>query len=79
MAAGSTYPADITTPDGQVREGGFIQFTLSTNQPATTASPTFTGVVTLPAVVVAASLPTADPHVVGHLWADSGVVTVSAG
>lgn len=25
------------------------------------------------------SLPTADPHVAGQLWANSGVVTVSAG
>lgn len=25
------------------------------------------------------TLPTADPHVAGHLWANSGVVTVSAG
>lgn len=28
---------------------------------------------------VVATLPTADPHVVGQLWANSGVVTVSAG
>jgi hypothetical protein len=34
---------------------------------------------TLPAVVNAASLPTTNPHVVGQLWVNSGVVTVSAG
>lgn len=34
---------------------------------------------TLPAVVSGAALPTVDPHVVGSLWANSGVVTVSAG
>lgn len=34
---------------------------------------------TLPAVTLGSSLPTADPHVAGHLWANSGVVTVSAG
>ncbi|MCC8972159.1 hypothetical protein [Bradyrhizobium brasilense] len=28
---------------------------------------------------VVVTLPTADPHVVGQLWANSGVVTVSAG
>lgn len=42
------------------------------------AAPTFTGTVTLGSTVVA-SLPTADPHVVGQLWANAGVVTVSAG
>lgn len=34
---------------------------------------------TLPAVTSGANLPTADPHVVGRLWSNSGVVTVSAG
>ncbi|MCA6098859.1 hypothetical protein [Bradyrhizobium australafricanum] len=28
---------------------------------------------------VVVTLPTADPHVVGQLWANAGVVTVSAG
>lgn len=34
---------------------------------------------TLPAVTVAAAIPTADPHVAGRVWANSGVLTVSAG
>ena len=39
-----------------------------------------TGAVTLSnASISATALPTADPHVVGRLWANSGVVTVSAG
>ncbi|MGF6433476.1 hypothetical protein [Bradyrhizobium elkanii] len=29
--------------------------------------------------VIVTGLPTADPHVVGQLWANSGVLTVSAG
>lgn len=33
----------------------------------------------LPAQTVASALPTTDPHVVGRLWASSGVLTVSAG
>lgn len=33
----------------------------------------------LPAVASGAALPTADPQVVGQLWANAGVVTVSAG
>lgn len=74
MALGSRYPVDITTSDGQVREGGFAQFTDAANQPVSGVSPA-----TLPAVVIASALPTADPHVVGHLWADGGVLTVSAG
>lgn len=34
---------------------------------------------TLAAATSATALPTADPHVVGRLWTNSGVVTVSAG
>lgn len=34
---------------------------------------------TLPAVTVASAIPAADPHVVGRVWANSGVLTVSAG
>jgi hypothetical protein len=33
----------------------------------------------LPAVLSAAALPTADPEVVGQVWLDTGVLTVSAG
>jgi hypothetical protein len=29
--------------------------------------------------ILVATLPTADPHVVGQLWSNAGVVTVSAG
>lgn len=28
---------------------------------------------------IATGVPTADPHVVGQVWADAGVLTVSAG
>lgn len=34
---------------------------------------------TLPAVTVASAIPAADPHVAGRVWANSGVLTVSAG
>lgn len=34
---------------------------------------------TLPTVLNAASLPTTNPHVVGQIWVNSGVLTVSAG
>lgn len=51
MAAGSTYPADITTPDGQVREGGFIQFTDSANQPQAGANPVTSGALSTQAIV----------------------------
>jgi hypothetical protein len=43
------------------------------------ASPTFTTAVTLPAILNAAALPASDPHVAGHVWSNSGVLTVSAG
>ncbi len=47
-------------------------------------NPTFTGTLTGPTLVVSGNatmsgLPTADPHVVGRLWSNSGVLTVSAG
>jgi len=29
--------------------------------------------------IIFTNLPTADPHVVGQLWSNSGVLTVSAG
>lgn len=57
----------------------------------TVATPTTTPAITLSigtvstvvsfsnASVSMTALPTADPHVVGRLWANSGVVTVSAG
>ena len=67
----SDFIADV---NGQERIGG----TLTAPLLATKASPTFTGTVTLGSTVMA-SLPTADPHVVGRLWANAGVVTVSAG
>lgn len=79
MAAGSNYPAEVRDPSGKVIWGGNLLFTDSSNQPGNQASPTFTGTVTLPATVLAGSLPASDPHVVGQLWANSHVVTVSAG
>ena len=73
-----TSDATVENTDGTIRIDGKILFGTAANQPAPLASPTFTGTVTLPATV-ATALPTADPHVAGHLWANSGVVTVSAG
>lgn len=46
----------------------------------TTDTQTISGAKTFSnAVTKMTALPTADPHVVGQLWANSGVVTVSAG
>ena len=73
----TVYKANMENTDGSVRLSGEIEFT-ATAQPSPTDSPVFTTAVTLPAVVHT-SLPTADPHVAGELWANSGVVTVSAG
>lgn len=45
-----------------------------------TGTLTATGAVVLSnASVKMTALPTADPHVVGQIWANSGVMTVSAG
>lgn len=73
------FAVNIESTDGSTRLEGQADFTDAANRPAAAASPTFTGTVTLPAVVVAASLPTVDPAVAGHLWSNAGVVTVSAG
>jgi hypothetical protein len=70
MAAGNAYGADIVNANGQVQEGATIQFLDSIAQPLGS---------TLPIIVNGAALPTSDPHVVGQLWANSHVVTVSAG
>lgn len=72
------FPVNIEDGTGQIRIEGTASFGGSP-APAATASPTFTGTVTLPAVVMAADLPTADPTNAGQLWSNAGVVTVSAG
>lgn len=50
-----------------------------TAEVALTGNQTIAGTKTFSGPVVMTGLPTSDPHVVGHLWANSGVVTVSAG
>lgn len=51
MATGATYPADITTLDGQVRESGNIVFTNSANQPGTPAPPITSGALPTQAII----------------------------
>jgi hypothetical protein len=54
--------------------------TLAASGASTLAAVTATGVVSLTnASVSMTAIPTADPHVVGRLWANSGVLTISAG
>lgn len=52
MAAGSTYPFQITDDNGIERLDGTLTFTDSANQPGPQASPTFTGIVTAPALAI---------------------------
>ena len=48
--------------------------------PGLSQANTFSGALTMSnAAVSMTALPTADPHVVGRLWANAGVLTVSAG
>lgn len=65
MAVGASYPAVVTDANGNETTGEVLTFTDASNQPL--------------GLTGGSELPTADPHVVGSLWADSGVVTVSAG
>jgi len=79
MADGNSYPYRDTDASGQVRQAGTIVFEDAANQPAPLNGAAFGGTFVLPAAVDASHLPTADPHVAGRLWADTGVLTVSAG
>jgi hypothetical protein len=72
-----------------VRSGGFfgtssqqLGFTDGTSYSGTTdttLSRAAAGVIACNGTLQMASIPTADPHVAGRLWSNSGVVTVSAG
>lgn len=74
-----------TTFSGAVRsENGFQTISKNATTGAVTTTATFgasTSITDLTAsgVVIFSSLPVADPHVAGQLWANSGVLTVSAG
>lgn len=74
-----------TTFQGPVRsENGFQTITKNATTGAVTVTATLgaaTSVndLTVADVVIFSGLPTSDPLVVGQLWNDSGVLTVSAG
>ena len=68
-----------TTFQGPVRsQNGFKDITVAASTGAETenCSSTYDGT---NSVVIFSDLPTADPEVVGQLWNNSGVLTVSAG
>jgi hypothetical protein len=71
---------------GPVRsENGFQSITVSSTSGAVTVDATYGANATCAnltasgTVIKLTGVPTADPHVVGQLWANSGVLTVSAG
>lgn len=70
-------------PTGPTGPTGSVGATGPTGPAISTASPTFTGTTTVSALtstgVILMTLGTTDPHVIGRLWANAGVVTVSAG
>ena len=74
-----------TTFQGPVRsQNGFQTVSVNATTGAVTVTSTFgaaTSITDLTAagIVKFTGLPTADPHVVGELWSNSGVLTVSAG
>jgi hypothetical protein len=74
-----------TTFSGAVRsENGFQTISKNATTGAVTTTATFgasTSITDLTAsgVVIFSDLPTSDPAVAGQLWANSGVLTVSAG
>jgi len=68
-----------TTFNGPVRsENGFKEITKNATTGVVTENISITHDGTN-SVVIISDLPTADPEVVGQLWSNSGVVTVSAG
>lgn len=75
-----------TSFSGPVRsENGFQTISVAAGTGAVTVTSTLgaaTAVTSLSVsggTVILTSLPTADPHVVGQLWSNAGVLTVSAG
>lgn len=64
-------PQGHVTQVGQVTSGSLVVWTGGATGQLQDAGTT--------AVVMLAGLPTSDPHVVGQLWRNLGVVTVSAG
>ena len=74
-----------TTFQGPVRsQNGFQTVSVNATTGAVTVTSTLgtaTSITDLTAsgTVIFSGLPTADPHVVGQLWSNSGVLTVSAG
>lgn len=64
------YAVKIKDANNVIRLEGVADFYVAGNTPLDP---------TLPAVINAAALPTADPHVVGQVWSNAGVLTVSAG
>lgn len=68
-----------TTFNGPVRsENGFKDITKNATTGAVTTNISITHDGTN-SVVIISDLPTTDPEVVGQLYSDSGIVTVSAG
>lgn len=74
-----------TTFQGPVRsENGFQSITVNSTTGAVTTTATFGAAttvndLTVADVVIFSGLPTSDPAVVGQLWSNAGVLTVSAG
>jgi hypothetical protein len=75
-----------TTFNGPVRsENGFQVVSINGTTGTVTVSATYGASATVAnltatgSVVILSGLPAADPHVAGHVWSNSGVVTVSAG
>lgn len=75
-----------STFTGPVRsQNGFQSITVNPSSGAVTVNATYgtnAAVVNFSAtgsVISLTGLPTADPHVVGQLWSNAGVLTVSAG
>lgn len=74
-----------TTFSGPVRsENGFQTVSKDATTGAVTVTSTLgadtsISTLTVSGVIIATGIPTADPHVVGELWNNAGVLTVSAG
>lgn len=84
--AGGDFIAYDTSAGGiQIYNAGSLAFECVSGQNASVpffnmlAGASVTGALTVTGAVSMAGLPTSDPHVVGELWRNSGVVTVSAG
>lgn len=69
-----------STFSGPVRsQGGFEVISINASTGAVSTVATIGSDLSIPGTVILSGLPTSNPNVAGQVWANSGVLTLSAG